>query len=41
MAFAVLGRMRGARVALSEHASPGISYPGFFATLDRMTGHAR
>jgi 3-phosphoshikimate 1-carboxyvinyltransferase len=41
MAFAVLGRVRGARVVLSEHASPVVSYPGFFATLDRITGHAR
>jgi 3-phosphoshikimate 1-carboxyvinyltransferase len=41
MAFAVLGRVRGARIILSEHASPAVSYPGFFATLDRITGHAR
>lgn len=41
MAFAVLGRVRGARIVLSEHASPAVSYPGFLATLDRITGHAR
>jgi 3-phosphoshikimate 1-carboxyvinyltransferase len=41
MAFAVLGRVRGGRIALSEHASPAVSFPGFFATLDRIIGHAR
>lgn len=40
MAFAVLGRTRGARIALSERTSPAVSFPGFFATLDRITGHA-
>jgi 3-phosphoshikimate 1-carboxyvinyltransferase len=41
MAFAVLGRVRGARVALSERVSPAVSYPGFFAALEGITGHAR
>lgn len=41
MAFAVLGRVRGARVALSEAVSPGVSYPGFFTALDGITAHAR
>jgi len=41
MAFAVLGRTRGGRIALSERVSPTVSFPGFFATLDRITGHAR
>jgi 5-enolpyruvylshikimate-3-phosphate synthase len=41
MAFAVLGRVRGARVALSERVSPAVSFPRFFDALDRATGHAR
>ena len=41
MAFAVLGRVRGARIALSEHDSPAVSYPGFFTALERITPHAR
>jgi 3-phosphoshikimate 1-carboxyvinyltransferase len=41
MAFAVLGRVRGARIALSEDVSPGVSYPGFFTALDGITAHAR
>jgi 3-phosphoshikimate 1-carboxyvinyltransferase len=41
LAFAVLGRLPGARVELSEHASMEVSYPGFLADLDRMTGRAR
>ena len=41
MAFAVLGRVRGARIALSERDSPAVSYPGFFTALEGITGHAR
>jgi 3-phosphoshikimate 1-carboxyvinyltransferase len=41
MAFAVLGRVRGARITLSEDASPAVSYPGFFTALHGITGHAR
>jgi 3-phosphoshikimate 1-carboxyvinyltransferase len=37
MAFAVLARLPGAAVTLSESASPAVSFPGFFATLDRMS----
>jgi 3-phosphoshikimate 1-carboxyvinyltransferase len=37
MAFAVLDRMPGASVALSEVRSPRVSYPGFFRDLDRLT----
>jgi 5-enolpyruvylshikimate-3-phosphate synthase len=40
LAFAVLDRLPGARVELSEHASMGVSYPGFLKDLDRVTGHA-
>ena len=36
MAFAVLGRVPGAAIRLSEYASPGVSYPGFFDDLDRV-----
>ena len=36
MAFAVLGRMPGATIRLSEYDSPGVSYPGFFDDLDRV-----
>lgn len=36
MSFAVLRRVRGARVELSESASPDISYPGFFSDLDSI-----
>ncbi|MDH4045646.1 MAG: 3-phosphoshikimate 1-carboxyvinyltransferase [Gemmatimonadota bacterium] len=38
MAFAVLGRLSGARVALSEQRSVAVSYPAFFEDLDRITG---
>lgn len=41
MAFAVLARLPRAAVTLSEHASPTVSFPRFFATLDRMTAHDR
>ena len=36
MAFAVMGRMRGGSVELSEDRSPQVSYPGFFRDLDRV-----
>lgn len=36
MAFAVLGTLPGARVALSETGSAAVSYPGFFQDLTRM-----
>jgi 3-phosphoshikimate 1-carboxyvinyltransferase len=36
MAFAILGRLPGAEVRLSETASVGISYPRFFDDLDRV-----
>jgi 3-phosphoshikimate 1-carboxyvinyltransferase len=36
MAFAVLGTVAGADVKLSERKSVAISYPGFFADLDRI-----
>ena len=36
MAFAVLGRVPGAAIRLSEYDSPGVSYPGFFDDLDRV-----
>lgn len=38
MAFAVLGTVPGAAVALSETASVGVSYPRFFADLERIRG---
>ena len=38
MAFAVLGTLPGADVRLSERASVGVSYPGFFRDLERMGG---
>jgi 3-phosphoshikimate 1-carboxyvinyltransferase len=38
LAFAVLGRLPGAEVELSEQASMGISYPRFASHLDRITG---
>lgn len=38
MAFALLGMLDGADVELSERGSPGISYPGFFDDLARITG---
>jgi len=37
LAFSVLARLPGARVELSEHASMGVSYPGFLDDLDRIT----
>jgi 3-phosphoshikimate 1-carboxyvinyltransferase len=40
MAFAVLGTLPGARVELSERRSVGVSYPTFFADLERVTGRA-
>jgi 3-phosphoshikimate 1-carboxyvinyltransferase len=40
LAFAVLGRLPGARVELSEQASIGVSYPGFLDDLDRITDRA-
>jgi len=40
MAFAVLGAVPGARIRLSERASPGISFPGFFQYLARVTDRA-
>ena len=39
LAFAVLARLPGARVELSERASMAVSYPGFPKDLDRITGH--
>lgn len=36
MAFAVMDRIPGASVRLSETASPEVSYPGFFADLDEV-----
>lgn len=36
MAFAVLGTAPGARVSLSETASPAVSYPAFFEDLHRI-----
>jgi 3-phosphoshikimate 1-carboxyvinyltransferase len=36
MAFAVLGSVPGADVRLSETASAGVSYPGFWDDLERM-----
>jgi len=39
MAFALLQRLPGAAVTLSERVSPAVSFPNFFHTLDRMTGH--
>jgi len=36
MAFAVLGSVAGAEVRLSETASAGVSYPGFWDDLERM-----
>ncbi|GBD33071.1 MAG: 3-phosphoshikimate 1-carboxyvinyltransferase [Gemmatimonadales bacterium] len=36
MAFAVLAGLPGAQVELSEWESPGISYPRFFADLERV-----
>ena len=36
MAFAVLGSLPGAAVELSETASVGVSYPGFFDDLNRI-----
>ncbi len=42
MAFGVLGTLPGADVKLSERRSVGISFPGFFAVLKRLSGnHAR
>ena len=41
MAFAVLGTLPGAAVALSERSSVAISYPGFFADLRRIGSNAR
>ena len=41
MAFAVLGTVPGAEVRLSERASVGISYPGFFRDLKRIGRAAR
>jgi 3-phosphoshikimate 1-carboxyvinyltransferase len=38
MTFAVLGLTTGARVELSEAASAGVSYPGFFEDLLLVTG---
>jgi 3-phosphoshikimate 1-carboxyvinyltransferase len=38
MAFAVLGTVPGAEIALSERASVAVSYPGFFADLAAVTG---
>lgn len=38
MAFAVLATVEGARVGLSERRSVAVSYPGFFADLERVTG---
>jgi len=37
MAFAVLGCLPGSALRLSEHTSAGISFPGFFEVLDRVT----
>ena len=33
MAFGVLAKTTGARIALSERSSAGVSYPGFFSVL--------
>jgi len=41
MAFAVLGTLPGAGVALSERASVGVSYPGFFRDLRAIAGGGR
>lgn len=41
MAFALLTRLPGAAVTLSEERSPGVSFPDFFVTLDRITRHVR
>lgn len=38
MAFAVLGTLPGARIALSERDSAAVSYPGFFDDLARIGG---
>jgi 3-phosphoshikimate 1-carboxyvinyltransferase len=38
LAFAVLGKLPGARIELSEHASMAVSYPGFLDDLERITG---
>ena len=38
MAFAVLGTVPGAKIALSETASVAVSYPGFFDDLALVTG---
>jgi 3-phosphoshikimate 1-carboxyvinyltransferase len=39
MTFAVMGRIPGASVRLSETESPEISYPGFFADLGKVAPH--
>jgi 3-phosphoshikimate 1-carboxyvinyltransferase len=41
MAFAVLGKVPGARVQLSERKSVAVSYPGFFTDLRRIGGSSR
>ena len=41
MAFAVLNTVPRARITLSERASPGISYPGFFDDLSWVTQRGR
>ena len=41
MAFAVLGTVPGAKVALSERRSVAISYPGFFRDLQRIGARRR
>ncbi len=41
MAFAVLGTVEGAAVALSERRSVAISYPGFFRDLKRIGARRR
>ncbi len=41
MAFAVLGTVPGAGVALSERASVGVSYPAFFRDLRAIAGGGR
>jgi len=41
MAFAVLGRLPGAEVELSEDASMAVSYPGFLDDLERIAAHGR
>jgi 5-enolpyruvylshikimate-3-phosphate synthase len=38
MAFGVLAKTAGARIALSERTSAGVSYPGFFSVLQRVVG---